>query len=236
MNGNLLKSAGFITAGAVAGGILGYFLGRLIVNQLQKRAEELEWQAEDEAARVPRPQVEDLNIEEVTVRRDYTQFSKDKGELSELVKPYTSLENASSTIGNNGKPLPNKEDTSEKIMIISYEDYEASRVHNKEPVAYYEDDLTFANAQEEVIDNPNEIFGPNIHLHFGEESDDPDIVYVRNENNGVDYEITRVHNSYSVLIMGMPKEEQKENKKRTRRRTRKVNANDDENDEDDGED
>lgn len=230
MNIYTIRSMGLVATGGVLGGLIGYFLGGLIVDQLEKRAEELEWAEEDEEEGVPprssgEPEIGVINsTAEVKRTKDYTKYAK--GELTDLVKPYTSsiVEEGAKT---NAKP--------NLITIISLEDYESDRSHNKEPIAYYEGDTTFADAQEDIIDDPVSIFGPNIHLHFGEESDDPDIVYVRNENNGVDYEITRVHNSYSVIVMGMPEEPPKETKAKRRKSVRKVDAHDDEENEDEAE-
>jgi hypothetical protein len=222
MDTNMIKPVGLIVAGGVVGGVIGYFLGGLIVDQLRKRAKEDEEAERSLSSEEPKHGV--VTVREVT-KQDYTKFAK--GELSELVKPYTSSIDEESKKAN-AKP--------EKIMIISLDAFESDRGFNKEPIAYYEDDTTFANTQEEIIDDPVSIFGPNVHLHFGEESDDPDIVYVRNENNGVDYEITRVHNSYSIVVMGMPPEPPKETKAKRRRNVRKVTAHDDEDNEDESED
>ena len=229
MDTNMIKRISLITAGGILGGIVGYFLGGLIVNQLIRRSEELEWKKEDETLH-GHVSIREIGEEEVQTlikdhkALDYTKFAK--GELTELVKPYTS------SIAEESKKSDAKSD---KIMIINSEEYENNRSHNKEPITYYENDTTFANLQEDIIDDPVSIFGPNIHLHFGEESEDPDIVYVRNENNGVDYEISRVHNSYSVIVMGMPEEAPKETKAKRRRNVRKVTAHDDEDKEDESE-
>ncbi len=229
MDGNMIKRIGLIAAGGVVGGVIGYFLGGLIVDQLEKRAQELQWVKKDEEAegKLTITEVENGKIVSqrvVTKTKDYTKFAK--GDLTELVKPYTS-----SIVEEGEKEIAK----SDRIMIISMDDYDSDRSHNKEPIGYYEGDTTFANAAEEIIDDPVSIFGPNIHLHFGEESQDPDIVYVRNENNGVDYEITRIHNSYSVVVMGIPEEKPKESKGK-RKRVRKVTAHDNEDNEDESED
>jgi len=225
MDTNMIKRVGLIAAGGVVGGIIGYFLGGLIIDQLEKRMEESEGYEEEEGLR-PSPERE-IGVITSTARirepKDYTKYAKEKGDLSELVKPYISSIDEESK-KSNAKP--------EKIMIITLDDFESNRSHNKEVIAYYEDDTTFANAQEDVIDDPVSIFGPNIHLHFGEESEDPDIVYLRNENNGVDYEITRIRNSYSVVVMGMPAEPPKETKAKRRKSVRKVSANEDDDNED----
>jgi hypothetical protein len=207
-------------AGAVVGGVIGYFFSSLVINQLLKRSEE--W--EENNVWVHERELETgAHVVPHTARKmDYTQFAKEKGELNELVRPYVS----SVSEGTNTR--------SDKIYVISVEEYDINRATNKEPVAFYKDDNTFCNNNEEIIDDPVSLFGPNVHLHFGEQSEDPDIVYVRNDNNGCDYEITQIHNSYAVLILGQP-EEIKAPKRTRRGNVKKAVPNDNEDTEDEQE-
>jgi hypothetical protein len=222
----VIRRLGLIAAGGLAGGVIGYFLGGLIVNQLEKRNEELEEDAWLKEVYEGKADSGGPTEVQVAKQKDYTKYAK--GELAELVKPYTSSISE--------EPNKKRNIKADKIRIITAEEYERNRATAKEPIAYYEEDTTFADAQEEIIDDPNRLFGANIHLHFGEESDDPDIVYVRNENTGVDYEITRVHNSYSIFVMGMSEgTAKKETKAKTRRKGKKVTADDDEDTEDERE-
>ncbi len=208
--------------GAVVGGTAGYFLGKLIAKQLEKAAQKYE--EEDNWQKESWLEEEGRSVKETEVSKiDYTKYTKAKGDLEELVKPYVS------SIGEKPvKKVKSKaKDKADNIMIISYEEYANNRAMNKEPVSYYADDFTFADANEEIISNPTDLFPVNINLQFGNQSEDPDIVYVRNENNGCDYEITQIHGSYREIIAGLPPEESKV-KAKDRRKTRKVSANDEE--------
>lgn len=209
MNGNTIRNTSLIALGGMLGGMIGYILGELIIEKLIEK--DLEKFLENPYGDQEEEE-EEVKPEPEKRLKDYTKYAKE--ELSELVKPYTT------SIAEEPKKL------TEKIMIISFDDYSEDRSHNKEPITYYENDTTFADAQEDIIDDPNSLFGPNIHLHFGEESEDPDMVFVRNENTGVDYEISRIHNSYSVIVMGMPEEPPKEKAKK-RKNVRKVDTHDD---------
>lgn len=222
MNEILVKRLGFLTLGAIIGGVAGYFLSNLIIEKLEDRLrdEEIQEAFAKEAERVRRknsseqghPELKEESslklpspikaIHGQRASRNYTDYSKkDKGDLNKLVEPYVA---------------------NQKIGVVSIREWSEDAQFDKEPITYYEDDVTYCDVNEEIIADPNGLFGPNVHLHFGEGSEDPDIVYVRNEKNSTDYEISRVHNAYSVVVLGMPQEEKKPSKSARRRNARKV--------------
>lgn len=203
MNADMIKRFGLIALGGIAGGFAGYFLASLVIDQLMKPQEEFEEEEENTANTELRVGTAPESVKEVT-KRDYTKFAKSS--LADLVKPYTVGEARS------------KQDN---IRIISLDEYD-TLLTNKELISYYEGDTTFCDSNEENIPNPEDFFGPNVHLHFGEDSGDPDIVYVRNENNGTSYEITRYKGKYSVIVMGMADEEPKGTKAKRRKSTKTV--------------
>jgi len=210
MNTKLLKPLGLMALGGVAGGIVGYFLSSLILDRMLQTQEEFEWEEEDIAAEelkvgTPTPAA---SARKIVNKIDYTKFGE-KGDLEELVRPYAT------------KKQDNPKSKQDNIRIISLLEYESNRTVNRELISYYSGDTTFCDANEGIIPNPEDFFGPNVHLHFGEESGDADIVYVENGNNGVSYEITRYKGKYSVIVMGMAEEEPKETKAK-RRRSKKV--------------
>lgn len=207
MNTITIKRFGILAAGGVIGGLIGYFLAEVIIDQLTK-SEELENEDTDqEQPMFRKSEGGELRVgksEKPKEKIDYTKYATEKGDLSKLVEPY-------------------KESKQNNIRIISLDEYDSDPSPAKEQIAYYEGDTTFCNENEEIISNPEDYFGPNIHLHFGEDSEDADIVYVKNENNGVSYEITQIHAKYHVVVLGMPDEEPKTTKAK-RRKTKKVNT------------
>lgn len=131
--------------------------------------------------------------------KDYTKYSKSKAELKELVKKYQSMPDS--------------------IIIVNLEEFEGTEFsYPHETITYYELDSVFSKDNDEVVDNSQELFGPNIHLHFGEKSEDDDIVYVCNHDLGLMFEIVRVHSSYKVMILGEPEPEPKPTKSASKRR------------------
>ena len=62
---------------------------------------------------------------------------------------------------------------------------------------YYEGDDTLADDKDEPIDNPEEIVGSRFRELFGRDADDPDVLYIRNEQRGADFEIARLTRCYT---------------------------------------
>lgn len=207
----VVKNICLMALGGIAGAITGYMVAEIVNRVREEQEKQLEIEQPNEW--IPEVSIEaDPMILEQKVRErkterrepiDYRQFSKDKGDLSVLVEQYIA---------------PTK-----KVYIVSADEVSAAGSKPFQMIQYYDGDNTFCDIEEKMIDDPNTRFIPNVHLHFGEKSGDPDIVYIRNENDGVDYEITRIHNKYSVVVLGMvPPEPEKKKSKRSRRATTSV--------------
>lgn len=63
---------------------------------------------------------------------------------------------------------------------------------------YYTDDVLM-NDRGKIITNAKELVGEDFASHFGEYEDDPDIVYVRNDLQYIDYEICRDYRESSEV-------------------------------------
>lgn len=91
--------------------------------------------------------------------------------------------------------------------VISVEAFhEGKPYYDKITLFYYENDDTLSTEEEEILSNVEEIVGEAL-LSFGEQSGDPDIVYVRNERLSIDYEIIRLMKSYQETVLGFEEEE-----------------------------
>lgn len=181
----------------IAGAVIGGGLGFLGANLFIRRLEEME---EEEAQQLAFAFVEGTDHPEKVVEVDkkklkaappsktaYSDIAPKPGldELAEKYAPQTS--SIQQPVG---------------TAIISEELYNSEDRMGKISITYFEDDSVFCNEEEEPIENPEELFGANAHLHFGEMNDDPDMVYIRNYTDLLDYEITRIHNSFAVVVMG----------------------------------
>jgi hypothetical protein len=74
--------------------------------------------------------------------------------------------------------------------------------YDKMTVYYYEDDDTLADEEEELISDIGSTIGNDTLSHFDEDPEDPDVIYVRNSNCEVDYEVIRLRKSYSETVSG----------------------------------
>lgn len=88
--------------------------------------------------------------------------------------------------------------------IISVEDFESQNYTEKSYVNWYDQDDVFEE-ELSVIQDPYETFGVMSGQDLFKDTDhrpDSNIVYVRNEKKLTDFEITRVHGAYSVMVGG----------------------------------
>ena len=93
--------------------------------------------------------------------------------------------------------------------LISIEEYaEEFRNHEKVTVTYYEADETLADENDEIIHDIESNVGLDNVVRFGQGgSQDENIVYVRNQKTGIDFEICRMTVGYAEHVLGLPPED-----------------------------
>lgn len=195
--------------GAVSGGIAGYLVADFVAYKLQEKM--IEKDIMDEF---------DKNLEEyksndeevVLMGVDHGPKSQ-KGDLAKLAQPYLASEFEPEEPENEwvNEDLPLYE-------IISEERWTDQDYPDQVTIMFYTDDKTFAGENEEIISGVKDLIGPDDLLRFGEKSNDPDVVYIRNNDIEADFQVIRVHGSYATLVMGMSEEEVKKPKRTTRRK------------------
>lgn len=102
-----------------------------------------------------------------------------------------------------------EEKIAQNPYIIDVNDFNSLRsdiICDKVSLTYYQDDDVLIDEDEEIISNVYDIIGNEALTSFGKYGPDPDIVYVRNERLGIDYEIARLYKSYQVTVLGMKEE------------------------------
>ncbi len=157
-------------------------------------------------------------IQENTRRVDYTKYQKSS--LEELVEKYADEE---------AQEEPEiKDDNYPHIITINQFGEDGQEC---EALKYYEEDDSLADEQDTLISDAEGILGGEALLNFGKGSEDVDIVYVRNKKLGLDYEVTRVHGSFSEEVLGVkpepPKAPAKNTTKRRTTRARTKSSDDD---------
>ena len=68
--------------------------------------------------------------------------------------------------------------------------------YSKVTLTYYAGDDVLADDQDEPIEDPMDIIGEHFKEFFGMNEDEPDIIYVRNDDRESDYEVAKVETSY----------------------------------------
>ena len=97
------------------------------------------------------------------------------------------------------------EDIGEPYVITFEQFNEEYDRYDKETMTYYAGDDTLADECEGIVDDVNDLVGDSL-SRFGENSEDPDVVYVRNDSLEIDYEIVRSPGLYSEVVLGHHKE------------------------------
>jgi hypothetical protein len=113
-------------------------------------------------------------------------------------------------------------------LIISWDQFEAAM--NDHQTLYYFEDGVYADENSEQIDHPQTLIGANAHLHFGEESADPDVVYIRNSRLEIDYEIIREKGTYKKEVLGIEEKPKGKPKEKAVKKTRKEDLTDEDGD------
>lgn len=90
---------------------------------------------------------------------------------------------------------------------ISFAEFNENNVgHEQTTFTYYSADQTLADAQEKPVDNIDYVIGDDNLTRFGHGSDDPNVVYVRNEKIDMDFEIVRSNGSYQSEVLNVEPE------------------------------
>ena len=89
--------------------------------------------------------------------------------------------------------------------VISYEEFSEEHLDfNKNTITWFDGDETLTDEREEVIPEVVSYVGEDALTRFGDGSHDENIVYVRNERMGVDFEVVLNKGKYSVIVLHKP--------------------------------
>jgi hypothetical protein len=209
-----------ILIGTVIGAGLGWLVGNLIVNQILAAESEFDdWDYLDE---------EDLDWvkeidEEIETEESEERIMKNKGKR--VVRP----RNYSDFFGSNRPELAalaakynNEEVTPEEETLApdeaAFENYEEIEEEKKDPsiissteylngdmgyekvvLYYYAGDDVVTDEDNNPVNRPEQLLGDDALVSFGELSDNPKMVYVRNNGKKADYHVIRLDTTYSLV-------------------------------------
>lgn len=88
--------------------------------------------------------------------------------------------------------------------VVSRDSYENEYLSfKKESLVYFVEDDVLCDDHDDIVENREKFIGTEALNSFGENSDDEDIVYVRNFAKSMDFEIVREHQSYKENVLGI---------------------------------
>lgn len=98
-----------------------------------------------------------------------------------------------------------EDDPAEEPYTITPEEFELTKQHyDKCTISWYTEDETLADEREEIIPDIERVVGIDNLQKFGVISKDPNVVFVRNEMLGSDYEILLCPEAYCESVLGIP--------------------------------
>jgi len=78
----------------------------------------------------------------------------------------------------------------------------------KVELTWFEGDEILVDSRNQIVPNVGDLIGTNNLNRWGEGTTDPNQVYIRNERQGIDIELTRDDQTYSRAILGIPSDEE----------------------------
>lgn len=184
-----------VAASGVCGGIVGYLVADMLIYKFQEKQISEDIMGEFEK------RVEEYKPSNPEAPVDYTRMTKAKANLNDLVAPYLGIGQETEDLS---VPL---------FEVISHNEWTDQTNPDQYQIMFYEGDNTYT-MEEEIVASPSDLIGPREGLRFGELSEDPDVVYIRNNDVEADYEVIRVHGKYSTLVLGMSEEETEKPKRK----------------------
>jgi hypothetical protein len=207
---NYGKLAGLF-GGGVVGAAIGWVIAEVLVYQLyEKEVEYYDELAGDlgyaqesyEEPIVMKKTVSTRNDDEKRVTNYAEQFKK--GKLNTRKVEHEEVMDADEEIIEEAEPEDEVDDG--RPSVVSEEEWsKADDGWESITLSYYAEDRVFTDEHDIIIPNAETLVGHHAVDNFGEESNDPDTVFIKNVDEQKYYEIIRVHGSYDEIVLGMPK-------------------------------
>lgn len=89
------------------------------------------------------------------------------------------------------------------VPYVVHMDEHGTKGYTETSLTYYAGDDVLAGERDNIFEDQDGLVGVGNLDRFGHGANDPDLVYVRNDEMGVDFEIVRVHKSYAEEVTGI---------------------------------
>lgn len=195
---NAIKNVLLLTGGVAIGGGAGYLITK---KMLEARFEA------------------DLN-EQIAEVKEYYKLLRKEGEYSQLIKPteesviqpkyedviseYSGEESEEEEAVMVEPDSDEEERDPNEPYVISVDEYMNDREnYDKNTVTYFEVDDVLVDEREQVIPDVENTVGIDSLTKFGHNSNDKNVVYVRNERIEADFEVLLDTRSYSETVLGI---------------------------------
>ena len=114
-----------------------------------------------------------------------------------------------------------KNDEPYVISEMEFNDGPDDRVHDQERLTYYAADDTLVDSRDQIVDDTEYRISEDSLMRFGHGTMNQNLVHVRNDRIGVDYEIAFSPNSYAQDVLGEIPEHTLQHSARQHRETRR---------------
>lgn len=154
--------------------------------------------------RIMKTKHDEIIQEEIkSVRESFSGVNRTKKEQTQETPEFTKedVKDAKEIIDNNryameSNDIDEDEEPNEPYVISPAEFGDCDYVSVS--LWYYRDGVV-TNDDGKIITNVEELIGDDFAEHYGEYEDDPDTVYVRNDEQGVDYQVLADYRNYSDI-------------------------------------
>lgn len=235
INKNAVHKAGLVVAGVSIGGGAGYFLAKKkyldmaereiesVKETLQRRAEmaaEAEEPLQEFMAVKPKSEDDTEAIDVISVD-DYQEYQEkvltykdgEGNEISEeeardILEVEVNLPNYTVDVEvdmTEPKDITTDRDTSKPYVITETEYMEDRGDFDKTDLTYYDECGTLTDSSDSIIREIEKTVGTANLTRWGDGCDSDHVVFVRNERISTDFEIEKIDNSYSEIVLGVHK-------------------------------
>jgi hypothetical protein len=191
------KVRAFIIGGTV-GAVAGYLIGTMIVTRMSVSISE-DFELENGEGG---EEDEDDEAQDESSSRVFNllgKMKKDESKYTDYVKMYMSdqkppIEELARKYSKNDPG---------NFVTLTQEEYEQRLVNDQavSEVTYYTKDTIFADENDKIITDVEDLIGENVLNSFGDKSNDPDIVYIHDLTKNIAYEVTRLNAAYYGTVV-----------------------------------